>query len=408
MGTSLTPKNIREGTDVYFDCRVRARPTAYKVEWRHNGRPLAHNASAGVIISNQSLVLQRVGRNSAGNYSCVGFNTEGDGESGAFFLDVLYAPTCRTGQTRVHGVAKQERSRISCTVDANPPDVTFTWSFNNSADSVDLASTLVARTGTQSWLTYTPMTELDYGSLTCKAQNSVGKQHVPCVFHIIAAGRPDQAHNCSVMNASTHSFAVACAEGFNGGLPQSFLLEVRDTASQDLAANASAPSAPRFMVGGLRPGTSYRAFVFSVNAKGRSEPVVLHANTLRQPEMKQSTLDSGKRSQGMHITPTMSILIGVVAALLVVVLVAAAVLRSHCPSGGRRGAGKARGGAGARGGSVEGSGSCSLGLGLLEKTGSSTPTTLKLEPMVGMGASSDTSPPEGTDEKDPDIIPQPN
>lgn len=99
------------------------------------------------------------------------------------------APTCRPGQTRVHGVAKQERARIACAVDANPPDVKFRWSFNNSADSVDVASALVTRSGTQSWLSYTPMTELDYGSLRCSAHNKVGNQRVPCVFHIIAAGK---------------------------------------------------------------------------------------------------------------------------------------------------------------------------------------------------------------------------
>ncbi|KAG5882145.1 hypothetical protein JTB14_011775 [Gonioctena quinquepunctata] len=36
LGTSLNPDNIREGTDVYFDCIVHAHPPVYKVEWRHN------------------------------------------------------------------------------------------------------------------------------------------------------------------------------------------------------------------------------------------------------------------------------------------------------------------------------------------------------------------------------------
>lgn len=98
----------------------------------------------------------------------------------------------------------------------------------------------------------------------------------------------------------------------------------------------------------------------------------------------------------------MSVLVGVAAALLVVALVAVAVLRSQCPS---RDPAKTRAGQRAAGG-VDG-GSCSLGLGLLEKTGSSTPTTLKLEPLSAMGAVSDGSPPDGADEKDPDIIPQP-
>jgi hypothetical protein len=50
---------------------------------------LSHNVGRGVIISNQSLVLQGVSRDSAGNYTCVGYNTEGDGESNCFYLNVM-------------------------------------------------------------------------------------------------------------------------------------------------------------------------------------------------------------------------------------------------------------------------------------------------------------------------------
>lgn len=38
LGTSLSHDNIREGSDVYFDCHVRAQPPVYRVEWRHNVR----------------------------------------------------------------------------------------------------------------------------------------------------------------------------------------------------------------------------------------------------------------------------------------------------------------------------------------------------------------------------------
>lgn len=53
------------------------------------GKTLHHNATQGIIISNQSLVLQKVDRKNAGNYTCVGYNTEGDGESLPFYLDVM-------------------------------------------------------------------------------------------------------------------------------------------------------------------------------------------------------------------------------------------------------------------------------------------------------------------------------
>jgi hypothetical protein len=47
----------------------------------------------------------------------------------------------------VYGVAKQENAQIKCIVDANPPEVDFKWTFNNSAESIDVAASHVSRHG---------------------------------------------------------------------------------------------------------------------------------------------------------------------------------------------------------------------------------------------------------------------
>lgn len=47
-----------------------------------------HNSSGGVIMSNQSLVLQRIDRSAAGLYNCIANNVEGQGESNALALPV--------------------------------------------------------------------------------------------------------------------------------------------------------------------------------------------------------------------------------------------------------------------------------------------------------------------------------
>ncbi|XP_071512238.1 cell adhesion molecule 2-like [Panulirus ornatus] len=88
MGSSLSPDEIKEGDDVYFECNVRAHPWVYKVVWHHNGIQVQHNVSAGVIVSNQSLVIQRVKRQQTGLYICVASNIEGDGQSNAVVLKV--------------------------------------------------------------------------------------------------------------------------------------------------------------------------------------------------------------------------------------------------------------------------------------------------------------------------------
>lgn len=106
------------------------------------------------------------------------------------------------------------------------------------------------------------------------------------------SGRPDQVHNCTVANTSMTSFSIRCSEGFNGGLPQSFTIEVREPGTETLAANLSSP-VPRFTVLGLQPGLIYHAYIYSVNVKGHSDPIIIYAPTLRLPE-KQLTADRGE------------------------------------------------------------------------------------------------------------------
>jgi len=118
-------------------------------------------------------------------------------------------------------------------------------------------------------LNYTPSTDLDYGTISCWAKNSIGTQKSPCVFQIVAAGkhptlaqrvpstsssssalsqligvdvtlsagRPFPLQNCSVTNQSVDSLQVDCLEGFDGGLPQGFMLELVELNTLRLARN---------------------------------------------------------------------------------------------------------------------------------------------------------------------------
>lgn len=56
--------------------------------WYPQSERLEHNITAGVIVSNQSLVLQQVVRAQAGRYSCQATNTMGLGSSNSLRLDV--------------------------------------------------------------------------------------------------------------------------------------------------------------------------------------------------------------------------------------------------------------------------------------------------------------------------------
>lgn len=67
-------------------------------------------------------------------------------------------PVCRSDQKRIYGVARNENAKISCEVDAYPAPTSFKWSFNNTAETIDMPQNgYEQHTKTSSRLTYTPV-----------------------------------------------------------------------------------------------------------------------------------------------------------------------------------------------------------------------------------------------------------
>ncbi|XP_076031364.1 uncharacterized protein LOC143019535 isoform X2 [Oratosquilla oratoria] len=307
LGRSLNPGRIKEGDDVYFECTVKAKPSINKATWKHNGQPL--ETGNGVFISNMSLVVQKVSRDHGGSYTCEATNPEGTGTSDALYLDVKYAPVCVQDQKTEHSVAKLENAEISCRVHANPPNVTFRWTFNNTAEAIDVPDGRFVVSGTESRVNYIPMNELDYGTLLCWANNSIGIQTLPCVFHIVAAGKPDPPHNCRVFDVTISSLQVTCLAGDDGGLKQSFLLQVFQVGGRDPVVEVTMPS-PSFSAANLRPATAYKITVTARNEKGASKPAELKAYTIRLPETQEETSAEPARDRDRGMSIPMGVVIG--------------------------------------------------------------------------------------------------
>lgn len=98
------------------------------------------------------------------------------------------APGCKTDRVMVIGASRGESMDVPCEVDADPPAKGFRWKFNNSGETIDIGPERYISNGTFSVLRYTPVADLDYGTLSCWATNGVGHQSVPCLFQMVAAG----------------------------------------------------------------------------------------------------------------------------------------------------------------------------------------------------------------------------
>ncbi|XP_052863238.1 contactin-4 [Anopheles cruzii] len=323
LGTNMNPEDIEEGDDVYFECKVNANPSAYKVVWKHNDQVVQHNSKSGVIMSSTALALQTVTRHQAGNYTCIASNVEGDGASNTVHLKVMYKPICRPDQKRVYGVARNEAAEILCQVDAYPPPESFKWSFNNTAETIDMPQSGYRVHAEQaSSLTYTPVKELDYGTIMCWADNVVGQQKEPCVFHLIAAGKPEMPYNCSLANQTSDSLEVDCAEGFDGGQRQWFVMEIYDQQTHALLANVSS-KIPIFTVNGLDAGLLLKIVIYATNMRGRSEPILLQAYTLKAAEKQ-----TGSHTE-FELTPIVSIgiFIGILTMIICIIIAVAAAFK---------------------------------------------------------------------------------
>ncbi|XP_066589277.1 B-cell receptor CD22-like isoform X2 [Prorops nasuta] len=289
MDSSLNPREIKEGDDVYFECNVKANPRVYKLTWYHEDKELRHNASAGIVLSDYSLALQVVSRESSGRYTCRAANAEGHESSNVVNLQVMFAPICKhvlnSGSSwrhqnatppplnvpeELHGASKHESISLVCEVEANPSTVAFHWTFNSSLDLSDIPSTKFTSDGTVSRLNYTPATDMDYGTLGCWASNLVGQSKQPCLYQAVAAGRPFPLQNCTAYNQSGSWVRISCVEGYDGGLPQKFVAIVDKQRLE--SAN------PYWELELHKPTT---VTLYAVNMKGSSDPVVMEGVSLK-------------------------------------------------------------------------------------------------------------------------------
>ncbi|XP_067007165.1 nephrin isoform X1 [Anabrus simplex] len=173
FGVEYPPENITVTNKVVYVtenyvpekvlCSARAYPEASYV-WRREGHPQETFLKGNALILNYPLLRQN-----SGNYICEATNKHGS-IAQKTFINVLYKPECGITQTEMDG-----KLVLTCTANANPPEVDFTWRIKNENDTIEEN---VEKKGHQSQLTLESYVE-NFRTYLCFANNSVGVS-IPC------------------------------------------------------------------------------------------------------------------------------------------------------------------------------------------------------------------------------------
>ncbi|CRL07814.1 CLUMA_CG020768, isoform A, partial [Clunio marinus] len=268
-----------EGENVTLKCRADARPPVTAFGWFKNGMRMTGE-------NTETLHLTMLERESGGSYACAASNTE-------------VSPRCKPGTEQMSvGALNMHSMQVKCEVEADPADsVKFHWTYNNTRNVSPVLNSRISSHGLLSAVTYLPQSDSDIVTLACWAMNSVGRQSLPCLVHILPARIPEPPRLCELRNDS--NLEVVCQPGNDGGLQQHFVLEALGATSMyfnNLDSTRStheildneistmndqatlAPlvtiqeNVPQFKIPPLEPGREYHFQVYAVNAKGRSDP----------------------------------------------------------------------------------------------------------------------------------------
>lgn len=141
-----------------------------------------------------------------------------------------------------------------------------------------------------------------------------------CVF---PTAKPDPVRQCKILNNSSMPRTVAllsCLSAYDGGLDQTFALEVREQRnlhSRPLASVQSSPI-PLFNMKYLKPGEKYLFIVTAVNSRGTSTPVTV---SYKVPDLSFSRLTSNAYDSSKTTWISWTVFIAVILGCLSVVLI---------------------------------------------------------------------------------------
>ncbi|KAK7150028.1 hypothetical protein R3I94_009368 [Phoxinus phoxinus] len=279
---------VLEGRSVTLSCSSDANPPVLNYTWyRDTEEPLKP------VPSGPNLTISNTDPTHSGRYVCTAQNEHG-AQNASVMLDVQYAPKNTSAHVNASGVVLEGRSvTLSCSSDANPPVLNYTW-YRDTEEPLK-----PVQSGPTLTISNTDPTHS--GRYVCTAQNEHGAQNASVMLDVQYAPKNTSAHvNGSGVVLEGRSVTLSCSSDANP--PVLNYTWYRDT-EEPLKP---VPSGPNLTISNTDPTHSGRYICTAQNEHGAQNASVMLDVQYAPKNTSLSFFPSGTMMEGRPVTLTCS------------------------------------------------------------------------------------------------------
>nr|CAB3264425.1 nephrin [Phallusia mammillata] len=346
------PTEVKEGSDAILTCEFKGHPLLKtEVHWiKVVSNPRRERYDIKSSKNSSMLTLRNVTSFDRGQYRCVTSNGIGSAAERLVFLNVKFGAvidqrrsTAKVARPPPSG--ERYSAELVCTANGNP-QVAFTWQDADGSDIISGVSDIL-ETGyvideesyvndvyTSKLFVNTRVVHSDdslVAKFRCIATNSLGQDETE--VKLVPRGPPDAPSEVTVTNITHDAISLSWQAGFDGGAPQTFLLQYKmildslitcdfDEISSDWSQINVPNSRTNYVIEGLQQSTSYGVCMLAFNRFGRSSGTkirVVSTNSV-QASSSNAGFENQLPTNYLLIIAASSALILVILIILVVVI----------------------------------------------------------------------------------------
>ncbi|XP_074603870.1 cell adhesion molecule DSCAM-like isoform X2 [Brevipalpus obovatus] len=194
-----------------------------------------------------------------------------------FTLNVQFSPVCKENQRTVYPASIGELIDITCLIEANPRQVTFWWTKNQShGEAIEMETKMISHgEPLRSIFKVNVESQSDFRSYYCGAKNVIGSIESLCIFSIIPQDPPAKLESCVILNDET-DYKVKCSAPDKSPPSIDHILELyEDEGEHKLLETYTNQKSPVFRLKNINTSTSYLIILYSINKGGKSEDFIL-------------------------------------------------------------------------------------------------------------------------------------